>query len=226
MFKLNFIKKDISKIISGLGVKTSYDKPATCPHCNCNCDAPIKKSCSFAEPSGSCSYVILFLQCTACEKIFVSLSRFYKDKDSEFCDIYPMPHTVFQNEQIEKLSPRFVDVYNQALQAEDFNNTILASVGYRTALEILIKDYAINQLGKPADEVTNKKLFDAISEYLGETDLINTADVVRILGNDKTHYQEKHPEHDFQILKKYMDVFISLIETKLLIANPPVARKS
>ena len=35
-----------------------------------------------------------------------------------------------------------------------------------------------------------------------------------------------YPEHDFQILKKYMDVFISLIETKLLIANPPVARKS
>ena len=41
---------------------------------------------------------------------------------------------------------------------------------------------------------------------------------------DHTHYERKYPELDFNLLKKYMDIFINLVQTKLLIANPPVSR--
>ena len=54
---------------------------------------------------------------------------------------------------------------------------------------------------------------------------MNTADVIRILGNDYAHYERKYPEHDFELLKRYMDIFINLVETKILIAHPPVERK-
>ena len=67
------------------------------------------------------------------------------------------------------------------------------------------------------------KLFEAISNYLPEN-MLSTADVVRILGNDHTHYERKYPELDFNLLQKYMDIFINLVQTKLLIANPPVSR--
>ena len=143
MFEVKFIKKNIDESIQGLNVKSQYEKPQTCPHCNCNSDATIKKIYHHNSESEKSTYVTFFLQCTCCKKIFIFISRFYKDKDSEFCMMHPTPHTVFQNEQIEKLSPRFIDVYNQALRSEDCGDIILASVGFRTALEILIKDYAI-----------------------------------------------------------------------------------
>ena len=54
--------------------------------------------------------------------------------------------------------------------------------------------------------------------------MLSTADVVRILGNDHTHYERKYPELEFNLLQKYMDIFINLVQTKLLIANPPVSR--
>lgn len=69
-----------------------------------------------------------------------------------------------------------------------------------------------------------KKLFDAISQYLNQPDLINTADVVRILGNDYTHYKRKYPQHDFELLKGYMDIFLKQIEVQYMINHPPVSR--
>ena len=101
----------------------------------------------------------------------------------------------------------------------------MAAIGYRHALECLVKDYAIIELKKDREEVVKKTLAEAIGEYLGEKELVATADVVRILGNDYAHYERKYPEHDFALLKNYMRIFIGLIETKFMISHPPVARK-
>lgn len=92
-------------------------------------------------------------------------------------------------------------MYNQALQAEYNQNFELAAIGFRSSLEILVKDYAIQELGEPAETVAKQSLCNAIATYLQQADLVNTADVVRILGNDYTHYKRKYPEHDFVLLK-------------------------
>lgn len=99
-------------------------------------------------------------------------------------------------------------------------------MGYRNALEILVKDFAIKELHMPYEQVAKTKLIQAIDEYLGERDIIAAADVVRILGNYYSHYEKKYPDHDFKVLKSFMEIFIAQIHTKLLIAHPPVARKS
>lgn len=67
--------------------------------------------------------------------------------------------------------------------------------------------------------------YDAISSYLPNEALTNSADVVRILGNDYTHYKRKYPEHDFALLKNYMEIFIKSIEVQYMIKHPPVSRK-
>ena len=56
--------------------------------------------------------------------------------------------------------------------------------------------------------------------------LINTADVVRLLANDKTHYQEKYKEYDIEVLKKFLDIFLKLIDTDYSINHPPVSRQN
>ena len=96
-------------------------------------------------------------------------------------------------------------MYNQALQCEKNGNFELAAVGFRAALEILVKDYAIKELKIDSETVSGKTLFNAIGEYLDEKPLVTSADVIRILGNDYAHYERKYPEHDFEILKEYME---------------------
>lgn len=136
----------------------------------------------------------------------------------------PISPNVYTNEYLSAISERFILIYNQALRAEFNGDYELAATGMRSALEILIKDYAIKELDQPKEEVAKKDLFKAISEYLKQPELINTADVIRILGNDYTHYDRKYPQHDFDLLKGYMEIFLKQIEVQYMINHPPVFR--
>lgn len=139
--------------------------------------------------------------------------------------LYPnMTFVPYRNDILTSISERFIDMYNQALQSEFVGNIELAAIGYRSALEILVKDFAINELCKDPTDVSKKTLCTAIDEYLSQPDLVNTADVIRILGNDYTHYQRKYPEHDFELLKGYMEIFLKQIEVQFMIKHPPVSR--
>lgn len=67
------------------------------------------------------------------------------------------------------------------------------------------------------------KLYDAIGIYLKEVNLdTSAADIIRVLGNDYTHYQRKYDNIDFIVVKKYLEIFIQQIETKLLLMEPIV----
>lgn len=203
--------------------KFNYEKPSVCPHCGIGTDAPIKSKNIFVVNGRA--FISAICQCTSCQKdFFFSCISNGKDFAKNVCLYPPVSFTPYKNEIHAKISERFIDMYNQALQSEFVGNIELAAIGYRSALEILIKDFAITELGKPKNEVSGKKLFKAIEDYLGQTELINTADVIRILGNDYTHYDRKYPQHDFDLLKGYMDIFLKQIEYQYMIKHPPVSR--
>lgn len=226
MAELYFIEKPLTNYINTTEYnKVTLLKPQTCPHCSVNTDAHYVQQSKTSDFDTSGTELITFIwRCTACKKIFVSFHG-YKNKQCTYLDRFPKISTQFNDPEIEKISPRFIEMYNQALHAEDDGGYNLAAVGFRSALEILIKDYAVICLGKSKDDVSSKKLIGAITEYLGESDLIKTADVVRILGNDHTHYERKYPEYDFNLLKSYMNIFISQIRTYIMIKYPPVSRQ-
>lgn len=144
---------------------------------------------------------------------------------SRYACLYPdKPFTPYVNDTLSKISERFIEMYNQALFSEHGGNLDLAAIGYRASLEILVKDYAINELKEPPQDVEKKSLFSAIGDYLHQSELISTADVIRILGNDHTHYKRKYPQHDFSLLKFYMEIFLKQIEAAYMINHPPVSR--
>lgn len=201
----------------------NYKKPSVCPHCGFGTDAPLHQKGTFSF-NGHYLFIAT-CTCTACGKNFFFSCEYNFGKTDYDPIIYPsIAFTPYSNDIFEKISPRFTDMYNQALQSEFHKNIELAAVGYRSALEILIKDYAINELGLNPEEVRSKKLCSAIGTYLNQEDLVKTADVVRILGNDYTHYERKYPQHDFELLKGYMEIFLKQIEVQYMINHPPVSR--
>nr|DAZ35054.1 MAG TPA: protein of unknown function (DUF4145) [Caudoviricetes sp.] len=201
----------------------NLQKPHFCPICR----APQEGSRSDSKlfPSGDKRYygVVEYI-CNSCGKKYLVTYDIDTGKEAAtFGAFYPVFTATYENDLLSEFSPRFIEFYNQALRSELAGDIDLAATGYRHALECLVKDYAINRLQKEHDEVCKKNLCQAIGEYL-DSDMVKTADVVRILGNDYTHYERRYPQVDFEVLKRYLDIFTQLIETKELIAHPPVSR--
>lgn len=200
-----------------------YMKVLTCPYCNISTDATQTVIKSFSIENGTIADATY--KCTSCDKVFhVS---YVKSNDEDIFN----PYSVYPNfqgrefsDEIKKVSPRFVKLYNQAYKAEYDNNLELAGCGYRNALEVLIKDFAINVLKEKKEDVVKIKLYGAISKYLSDVDMSKCADVVRILGNDNTHYERDYENIDFKVLKEYLNILIEMIEVKIKIKNPPVSR--
>lgn len=138
-------------------------------------------------------------------------------------DVYPHLKPTILPENIRELSPRFVNLYEQSYTAEQNGHTELAGSGYRNSIEILIKDFAIKKLDAPEKNVCKMDLYTSIGTYLKEVNIdTSAADVIRVLGNDYTHYQRKYDGIDFIVVKRYLEIFIQQIETKLLLMEPIV----
>lgn len=225
---MNYLTKPCSDFNNpmgkSLGFSGKYLKPATCPHCGVSVDAPLVERASINLDN---AFVLTSsCKCTACGKLFIFSCRknASSNETAQLISIWPNSESPYTSDYLSIISPRFMDFYNQALRAEMRGDIELAAIGFRSSLEILVKDYAINELSKDVEDVSGKSLCNAIGEYLQQEDLVNTADVVRIFGNDYTHYQEKYPDKDFNILKSYMQIFMHLIETRYMIKHPPVSR--
>jgi hypothetical protein len=120
------------------------------------------------------------------------------------------------SETISKLSPSFIEIYNQAIAAESSNLEQIAGMGFRKALEFLIKDFAINQ--NPSDEEKIKETFlgTVIKKYIDDTRLKSTAERATWLGNDETHYVKKWIDKDINDLKLLIKLSVNWIENVLL----------
>lgn len=142
-----------------------------------------------------------------------------------FIHNYPLKKEVY-SETINNLSPIFVKIYNEAFAAEQMSLLEVCGVGYRKALEFLIKDYATE--GKEAVEAEKIKttpLAKCIETFVPDVNVKNVAKRAVWLGNDETHYTRKWEEKDVQDLKGLIRLTVRWIEqeketAKLLMEMP------
>lgn len=223
MFKTKDYKCCLSNISSTCAIP--FKIPIVCPNCNASLQPIIKDNrlLTFGE---NCLLVISYIG-NCCNTPFYASYK-YKEAQTTLLDVYPHLKSITLPEKIQELSPRFTNLYEQSYTAEQNGHIELAGSGYRNSIEILIKDFAIQKLNAPKDEVCKMSLYDAIGTYLKEVNIeTSAADVIRVLGNDYTHYQRKYDDIDFIVVKKYLEIFIQQIDTKLLLMEPiiPVNRQ-
>jgi hypothetical protein len=116
------------------------------------------------------------------------------------------------SDSIKEISDSFVVIYNQSFAAEQQNLTEICGVGYRKALEFLIKDFAIKNAPDKKDEIEKKLLGKCIADYIDDSRIKSVSKRAVWLGNDETHYIRKWEGKNLTDMKKLIDLTLHWIE--------------
>jgi hypothetical protein len=184
--------------------------PDTCPYCNRGVEVESrsgflsekKLQLVFKCPINLCKHVFVGIY----EKVFIKnqLDSFeYSLIGTEPKEIYK---EAFFNEYIESVSSEFIKIFNEAKAAEQMDLNLISGMGYRKALEYLIKDYLIKKNPSIKDELASKNIMMCINQDINDPRIKSAAKRAIWLGNDETHYVRKHTEMNLRDLKALIDL--------------------
>ena len=122
-------------------------------------------------------------------------------------------------ESIMTISPQFVTIYNQAYASEQQKLYEICGVGYRKALEFLIKDYTISKHKDSKEKIEKAHLADVIKKFVDDGKIKSVATRAVWLGNDASHYLKKWEGRDLHDLKRLIDLTVHWIEMETLTAE-------
>lgn len=203
--------------------KVSFEEPNICPMCS-HCIQPILLSnrLHFLNDDTKAGCFSAFFECTHCHKSFISTYDIKYERTSSSYSyyvatkhLYSAPSKYKAQEFPKCISENyqsFVKIYNQSLEAEHYNLDEIAGIGYRKALEFLIKDFLILYESKDETKVKITPLGTCINTMIENPQLKTVASRATWLGNDQTHYEQKYTDKDINDLKKLIKLSVNWIE--------------
>lgn len=198
--------------------------PSRCPKCGVAYASQPRASFSIRYDCerGTEAHAYSLYFCPNCNTCFLvdylisGTSEYHPTYGTFHVKTYPAPtsETKFSSD-IAELSPSFIRIYHQAEEAENAGLSEICGLGYRKALEFLVKDYAI--VFYPDDEATikNLRLVSCINTYIENRHIKALATASAWLGNDETHYVRKHEDYNLEHLKAFIHAVVSCIDSEL-----------
>ena len=197
------------------GTQTIVYDPTSCPHCHATISPKgIYFSTLINAENVHDGYVSLF-QCPHCYMPFIAFHKKAGTAPNFVAPTIPVTHT--PPKHVSTLSPDFVKIHQEAQIAEAYGLSEICGMGYRKALEFLIKDYLINTVGEDAETIRKMELNNCISNKVTNEGLKTLAQRATWLGNDFTHYTRKFEEYELDDLKRFLDATIQWINMELTI---------
>lgn len=198
------------------------DLPSVCPHCNGKMNPTVWEAITPSTYNEAIETIGVLAQCITCLKFFAlefddsfSGEMPYEHNRLVPYSYNPLPETNF-DEIIHQLSPDFVEIYSQALSAEQNKLDRIAGIGYRRALEFLVKDFCIYKNPEAEQDIKEKSLGNVIKKYLAIFPKIQTlAEASSWIGNDEAHYVKKHSDRDIKDLKNFLSATQHFIVAEL-----------
>jgi hypothetical protein len=187
--------------------------PNECP----NCHRTIHPY--YVEYRTSANHVEVVFQCPSydCGKLFIG--TYYDNGFENFIfvktNIGTFKSTEFSPE-IKKISPSFVNIYNESSFAEQNELFQICGVSYRKALEFLIKDYLIYKRPDNEERVKEKFLGNCIKDDVTDSNLKTVAERAAWLGNDEAHYVRLWQDKDLEDLKSLIKLAVYWIDGEIL----------
>lgn len=199
----------------------NVNEPNKCPICKHALKPTILNKDLIDNNKGIPSLYVTYL-CNHCYKPFIcqfnDLQKHYDFSHTHLYDssilvsIEPnhFERITFES-YINNISPSFSEIYNQALEAEHYKLDEIAGIGYRKALEFLIKDFLINHEKLDASKVKSTSLGCCIDTMINNPQLKITSSRATWLGNDQTHYEQKYTDKDIDDLKRLIELSVHWI---------------
>jgi hypothetical protein len=200
--------------------------PDRCPCCH---HAITPQALTAVHGSGSKQtplQVVYHCPNTACHSLFIA---YFEEGESRGgpkilagCAPVSIQKRVF-SETLTGISPSYCEIANEAHVAEQRGLKQICGIGYRKALEFLIKDYLIALDPAERTAIEGEFLGTCIAKRVQNTNLRNVAQRATWLGNDEAHYKRKWVDKDLSDLKHMIDLTCYWIEelTKVAIADMP-----
>lgn len=187
--------------------------PNYCPYCHKSIDP------KFVTHNFSSNNLDIIFRCPNldCNRAFIGIYSEYFNRQYKLIstNIGEIKEKKF-SDYINNLSSSFVKIFNQGHFAEEHGLIEICGVGYRKALEFLIKDYLIKRNPENEEDIKKKFLGKCIKEDVEDNKVKMVAKRAVWLGNDETHYVRKWEGKNLTDLKKLIDLTIHWIEMDYL----------
>lgn len=203
------------KIPTDDGQQIITGAPDECPFCH----KSISPNYLYGHRSGNILEVLLCCPNNHCERSFLGYYSNPRNQEYWIFDGKTTQGSIVGKEfkePIPTISNLFVTIYNQAFAAEQQDLLEICGVGYRKALEFLIKDYAISNFPSKKEEIEKKLLGKCISDYVDNERIKNVAKRAVWLGNDETHYFKIWKDKNLEDLKSIIDLTVHWIAMEAL----------
>ncbi|VVN47561.1 hypothetical protein [Pseudomonas fluorescens] len=195
--------------------------PDRCPHCR----HAIKAEVVLSAINSAEDIIDIVFSCPRYECLRISIAVYVRNTTSlvetlmgyRLRYLHPMnPIDPIFSPHVAKVSPQYVEIFKQASKAEAFDLGEIAGVGYRKALEFLVKDYCITKNPDKEEEIKAKFLGRVIDNHVDNVNIKQCAKRAVWLGNDETHYVRVWVEKDIKDLKLLIQLTVGWIEQEIL----------
>lgn len=204
-----------------------FDKPTNrkkMVYLNDDGECPLCKKSIIPEHLYGITYVLndcyvcsLLERCPSCNHTFMNVYELDGNTCEELICSEPNAFKKIKfDKNIVKISAMFEKIYNQAYQAETLTLDQIAGIGYRKAVEFLIKDYLISVHPEKEKTIKETPLGRCIDNYIDNPIIKELAQKTVWLGNDETHYIRKHTDRDIEDLKRFIQATVYYINMELI----------
>lgn len=216
-------QKIASQFPEELSISVFYDEPGACPLCHFAI-APTHVTDEWYRDNASRRHLAILYICPHCFRPFVA---HFIDKSPgasamspvlDYCEPERFSVQEFEN-SISSLSPQFVKIYNQACEAEIRQLDEIAGIGYRKALEFLVKDYCKHTHPEKSAEIERLPLGKCISDYIENRSITTLASRAVWIGNDETHYTRKLEGRDISDMKTFIRALVHYVGMELTVED-------
>ncbi|WP_295163383.1 hypothetical protein [Selenomonas sp. F0473] len=174
--------------------------PNECPLCSKGVQPVFK--------SGYChnnhAFFGIFL-CPLCEQIFFCVFELisHLSKYEPVSTLPPPKPQLDISPEIRKYSPDFYAIYQQSIEAENRHMDKICGMGYRKAVEFLVKDYLIQKHPDEKENIKKEPLSQSIDRIKNQS-IKDLSKASTWLGNDQTHYTAKHLNYHIEHLRGFI----------------------
>lgn len=203
-------------------LKIEFTDPDLCWKCRRHIDPRVIYGHSITNAPIAAKVIALMLQCPTCASVSLGVYKvseghlYAKSQTAHPLLLTPdlVPVSEFP-EKISAVSPSFIEIYEQAMAAESSRLYHIAGMGFRKALEFLIKDYLCYKHTEDTHRIESMPLAQCIRTYIDERHLNASLLAAVWVGNDEAHYRKKHADKDISNIKSFISSAVFFIVSEM-----------